>query len=75
MLSYFKICFMMSFDPACYMTKNFFLSGQDFARSGPYGLSALPPHMDPMLHYRLASVYPSGSRERYVFCLFLFLNC
>lgn len=38
--------------------------GQDFARSGPYGLSALPPHMDPMLHYRLASVYPSGSRER-----------
>ncbi|XP_052832899.1 arginine-glutamic acid dipeptide repeats protein-like, partial [Octopus bimaculoides] len=38
--------------------------GQDFGRSGPYGLSTLPPHVDPMLPYRLASMYPTGSRER-----------
>ncbi|GAB1602297.1 arginine-glutamic acid dipeptide repeats protein-like isoform X1 [Argonauta hians] len=38
--------------------------GQDFGRSGPYGLSTLPPHVDPMLPYRLASMYPAGSRER-----------
>lgn len=41
-------------------------AGQEPPRSLPYSLSSLPPHaqVDPMLHYRMSSMYPPGSRER-----------
>ncbi|XP_074653813.1 uncharacterized protein LOC141907971 isoform X2 [Tubulanus polymorphus] len=38
--------------------------GQDMSRQNPYSLANLPPSVDPMLHYRMASMYPPGSRER-----------
>ncbi|XP_064643016.1 arginine-glutamic acid dipeptide repeats protein-like [Lineus longissimus] len=38
--------------------------GQEIPRTLPYSLASMPPSMDPMLQYRMASMYPPGSRER-----------
>jgi len=53
----------------------FFLSGaQEQARSLPYTLANLPPHaVDP--YYRMASMYPPGSRERYLSRLITYTLC